>query len=101
VSESLRVDCPACGSSFVLDETTLVKRDWPDNPVGWLVGIVCPVCGAFTLSYRMTPELEVLREKVAGMRAAHHKRRRIQSWNLYQQAAERYQVEFNAVQGRG
>lgn len=101
MSNELRVDCVACGSSFVLDDTTLVKRDWPGNPVGWLVGVACPVCNVFTLSYRMTPELEAQRVALEAARADFQKKRSNQLWVQLQRKQKQYQKAFDAVQGKG
>ena len=101
MSEAIRVDCVACRSSFVLDDTTLVKRDWPGNPGGWLVGVACPVCHVFTLSYRMTPELEAQRVELAEMRSEYRKKKTDRLLLQLQRKQKQYQDAFDAVQGKG
>lgn len=65
MSEQLRMSCAECGSSFVLDGTTVERREWEGKPGAWLAGVVCPVCKAWTVSYGMTPALEEERQKLA------------------------------------
>lgn len=101
MTKALRINCPACGSSYLLDETAMQKRDWPEKPGGWLVGIACPVCDVFHLSCRMTPELETLRIGMRGALAAYHRQRSNRLWNVYQRALNRYQAAFDAVQAEG
>ena len=101
MSNELRVDCVACNSSFVSDDTTLVKRDWPENPGGWLVGVACPVCNVFTLSYRMTPELDAQRVSLADLRAEYRERRTDKLLVRLQRKQKQYQDAFDAVQGKG
>ena len=101
MSEALRVDCVVCRSSFVLDDTTLVKRDWPENPGGWLVGVACPVCDVFTLSYRMTPELDAQRVALAEARTEYRERRTDKLLVKLQRKHKQYQDAFDAVQGKG
>ncbi len=101
MSDALRVECVACGSSFVLDDNTLARRDWPGNPGGWEVGITCPVCVAFTLSYRMTPELEAQRVALEEARTAYQKRKGNRLWVQLQRKQKAYQKAFDAVQGKG
>ncbi len=101
MSNELRVDCVACGSSFVLDDTTLVRWDWPENPGGWLVGVACPVCSVFTQSYRMTPELDAQRVALAEARTEYRERRTDKLLVRLQRKQKQYQDVFDAVQGKG